>query len=72
VLFGDDNAFVEFMSERVAKLGVVVNAVDVGPDPTSQLWMMSQCDHCVIANSSFAWWGLGAVTSTGRALNISW
>jgi len=57
VLFGDDAAFLELAAARYDHLGPMINALDLAPDPVSQLRMMSECDHCVIANSSFAWWG---------------
>jgi hypothetical protein len=57
VLFGDDLAFLELVGERLRSRGPVVSVADLGTDPISQLRIMSECDHCVIANSSFAWWG---------------
>ena len=33
----------------------VVYLADIG-DPVSDLWLASQCEHYVIANSSFGWW----------------
>jgi hypothetical protein len=57
VLFGDDHGFVELISDRVAAWGPTVDALELGTDPIAQLHLMSQCDHCVLANSSFAWWG---------------
>jgi Glycosyl transferase family 11 len=57
VFFGDDSAFIELAIERYARLGRTLNALDVGRDPISQLALMAACDHCIISNSSFAWWG---------------
>jgi hypothetical protein len=57
VLFGDDTAFLELAVGRYERFGRVVDAVGFGSDPLTQLQLLASCDHCVIANSSFAWWG---------------
>lgn len=57
VLFGDDAAFVELAASRLGRYGAVVDAVRIARAPLAQLRLMSLCDHCVISNSSFAWWG---------------
>lgn len=57
VLFGDEPEFVALGAERLAEFGPVTDALALGRDPISQLRLLSACDHCVIANSSFAWWG---------------
>ena len=31
--------------------------LELGSDPITQLSAMARCDHAIIANSSFAWWG---------------
>jgi hypothetical protein len=56
VLFGDDAAFV---AEAGAHLRRVAPTVDLSDqdEPIVQLRALAACDHCVIANSSFAWWG---------------
>jgi hypothetical protein len=57
VLFGDDTAFLELAANRYERSTRVVDATRLGPDPLTQLQLLAACDHCVIANSSFAWWG---------------
>jgi hypothetical protein len=57
VLFGDDDAFLELAAARYASTARIVDAVALGRDPVTQLDLLASCDHCVIANSSFAWWG---------------
>ena len=58
VLFGDDPAFVDLFAERAEHRGYsVVSALPLGHDPITQLRLQSECEHAILANSSFAWWG---------------
>jgi|SRR5215207_1261183 len=57
VLFGDDTAFLQLAATRFDRSARVVDAVQLGADPLTQLQLLAACDHCVMANSSFAWWG---------------
>ncbi|GMU78814.1 MAG: alpha-1,2-fucosyltransferase [Acidimicrobiia bacterium] len=57
VLFGDDRDFVELAGDRLSRFGDVVSGLAAGDDPVTQLAAMVDCDHHVIANSTFAWWG---------------
>jgi len=57
ILFGDDWDFVKLISERWSKSYDICNALLLGADPISQLALMANCEHCVVANSSFSWWG---------------
>jgi hypothetical protein len=43
--------------EWVSRFGPAASAFDYAGDELSHLALYRQCDHCVIANSSFAWWG---------------
>jgi hypothetical protein len=58
VLFGDDPAFVEMFAERAQQRGhAVVSALPRGEHPLTQLRLLGECDHAILANSTFAWWG---------------
>jgi hypothetical protein len=57
IVFGDDPLFLRLAIEWVARFGPATNAFDLAADELSHLAIYRQCDHCVIANSSFAWWG---------------
>jgi len=56
------------------ELGVFPNArttyVDVNRRGSSHmdLWLMSQCRHFIIANSTFSWWGAWLATSPGKTV----
>jgi Glycosyl transferase family 11 len=55
VVFSDDQASArEIMAEERVGLWVEGNDVDSAYE---DLWLMSSCDHHIIANSSFSWWG---------------
>ena len=71
--FGDDRAFVELVADRIARQGAVIDVLSIADDPISQLSLFSQCDHCVISNSSFAWWGawIGDQRLSGERLVIA-
>jgi Glycosyl transferase family 11 len=57
VLFGDDPGFVQLAARWLSKYAPTIDGLAFGADPVAQLTTFSQCDHCVISNSSFAWWG---------------
>jgi hypothetical protein len=41
----------------VSKYGPASSAHGIARDELTQLALLGACDHSVIANSSFAWWG---------------
>ena len=57
LVFGDDPEFVRFATDWVSRLRPATNAYDLSDGALEQLVLASECDHAVIANSSFAWWG---------------
>ncbi len=59
-VFSDDIAWVE----RNIALPRVCTSVHFKPH--EDLWLMSQCKHAIIANSSFSWWGAWLNPSTDR------
>ena len=56
LVLGDDPEFVRLATDWVSRFGPATNAYDISDDVVEQLVLASECDHAVIANSSFAWW----------------
>jgi hypothetical protein len=57
LVFGDDAEFVHLVTDRVARHGPATDAYDVHDGVLEHLALAAACDHAVLANSSFAWWG---------------
>jgi hypothetical protein len=57
LILGDDPEFAELVMPRLARFAPVVNGLRLSNDPLVNLSMLSRCDHNVLANSSYAWWG---------------
>jgi hypothetical protein len=57
LVFGDDPEFVRLATDWVARYGPATNAYDLSDGVVEHLVLASECDHAVIANSSYAWWG---------------
>lgn len=53
-IFSDD---IEWCKETMPKFGNMVFVADVNNPPWMAMFLMSQCRHNIIANSSFSWWG---------------
>jgi hypothetical protein len=68
VVFSDD---MDWAREHLDFSDSPVEWVDHnGEDELADFWLMTQCRHAIIANSSFSWWGawLGAPLSAGRII----
>lgn len=67
LLFGDDEEFVMRGADRLRGIDARIDTQYAGADPLVQLRRLSECDHVVIANSSFAWWGAWLGDQRARA-----
>jgi hypothetical protein len=69
LVFGDDREFVELVTPWVARYGPASDAYTLTDGVLEHLVLAGGCDHAVIANSSFAWWGawLAERRVSGRA-----
>ncbi len=57
LVFSDDAEFAELVLPRLERFGPAVNSERYVNDPLASLSAHSACDHFVIANSTFSWWG---------------
>lgn len=57
LLFSEDCDFLELAEPWLAKYGLVRNVCEIDGGPLAQLSLMADCDHVIMANSSFAFWG---------------
>jgi hypothetical protein len=55
-VFSDD---IDWCKRELSHLGLPMTLVDVnrGANSWQDMFLMAECRHCVIANSSFSWWG---------------
>lgn len=65
-VFGDDIAWVR----REVKLPADARFVEHNGEERNyeDLWLMTQCRHAIIANSSFSWWGAWLNPAAGRTV----
>ena len=52
--FSDD---INWCKDNFGKLKNVEFVEHNNSDELAELWLMSQCKHFVIANSTYSWWG---------------
>jgi hypothetical protein len=57
VLFSDDPEAARSMLALPSKQILVVGEIVKTTNPVADLWLMTQCKHFIIANSTFSWWG---------------
>lgn len=58
VVIGDDPDFVKLAVHYFGpRFGCVVDAYEICSTPIEHLTLLSRCDHCVVSNSTLAWWG---------------
>ncbi len=57
VMFGEDRDFLRLARPWLEQFAPVYDAYDAYPDVLHHLSMLTQCDHAIMANSTFAWWG---------------
>jgi Glycosyl transferase family 11 len=57
LVFADDRDFGELATPWFERFGPAVNGLRLSDDPIVNLTMLAGCDHNVIANSTFSWWG---------------
>jgi len=57
LVFGDDPEFVHLATGWVARYGPATDAYELTDGALEHLVLAGACDHAVIANSTFAWWG---------------
>jgi hypothetical protein len=57
VLFSDDPEAARSMLALPPERTLVVGEILKTTNPVADLWLMTQCKHFIIANSTFSWWG---------------
>lgn len=56
VIFSDDINWCKQMFANDERITFFSNTNDTTVDAVTELWLMSQCDHNIISNSSYSWW----------------
>jgi hypothetical protein len=67
ILFSDD---LDAARSEVDGLGPIISVADGLAGPAEEIVLMSRCDHHVIANSSFSWWGAW-LDRTGDGITVA-
>lgn len=64
-IFSDDSAWCKnFMSQM--KVDYIIVEYNTGRDSYKDMYLMTQCKHNIIANSTFSWWGAWLNNNVGK------
>ena len=56
-IFSDDLEWAQSNLDFIQNKQIIFHVPDVLNADAQEMWLMSQCKHHIIANSSFSWWG---------------
>ena len=63
IFFSDD---MDWVKENILCTQAIYVSCNHGADSWQDMYLMSQCKHNIIANSSFSWWGAWLNENQGK------